>query len=150
MMQKLGTALLATIVLTWMPSFSSATEIPGLQFAIQPGTGDFVQFQTGAIIAGKPIVVSYDSLRLASPANPGCSDFNNQASVTGYAMSDNSGKPTSFRVSGSFLKFGKFEAPECHKGSEELQIWFVGKDDQGNQCYDSAFGNNYKFPVICP
>ncbi|NEO84372.1 MAG: hypothetical protein F6J87_08980 [Spirulina sp. SIO3F2] len=124
-------------------------DLPGLQFAIEPGTGELVQFQSGPIFSERPVIVAYDALRLAQPANPDCPPAENLVEVKGYAMSDNSGQPESFRVSGDFLQFGKFTMPACYQGSEELQIWFVGSDDRGNECFDSDFGNNYSFPVIC-
>ncbi|MEM8638960.1 MAG: hypothetical protein AAGG51_09125 [Cyanobacteria bacterium P01_G01_bin.54] len=124
-------------------------DLPGLQFAIEPGTGSFVQFQTGPLYAERPVIITYDSLRLAQPANPDCPPYRDLAEVKGYAMSDNSGRPEPFDLSGDFLQFGKFDLPACFQGSEELQIWFVGMDDRGEECFDSDFGNNYSFPVIC-
>ncbi|OLT61687.1 DUF6209 family protein [Moorena bouillonii] len=164
MMQKLRNALLALVIaiaLTWMPSFTVASAqaaeyIPGLQFSIQPGTGDFVQFQSGPISSPKQKVnVFYDSLRLASPANRSCPKFDDLTTVTGHVMSDNSGDVTNFRLNSlsrsavSYVKVGVFTTPECYYGSEEIQIWFSGIDDYGNICYDSDFGQNYSFPVTC-
>ncbi|NEO42663.1 MAG: hypothetical protein F6K55_00130 [Moorea sp. SIO4A3] len=162
-MQKLRNALLALVIaiaLTWMPSFTVASaqadEIefhPGLQFSIQPGTGNFVQFQSGAIFSpGQKVNVFYDSLRLASPANPGCPRFDDSTTVTGYVMSDNSGKIAKFPLKSlrssavDFVKVGSFTTPECYAGSEEIQIWFTGNT---GKCIDSAFSRNYTFPVIC-
>ncbi|NEP29589.1 MULTISPECIES: DUF6209 family protein [unclassified Moorena] len=105
--------------------------------------------------ARKLINVFYDSLRLASPANRSCPKFDDSTTVTGHVMSDNSGKITKFRLKSlnppavDYVKVGTFTTPDCYWGSDEIQIWFTGIDDYGNICYDSKFGQNYSFPVIC-
>ncbi|NET85408.1 MAG: hypothetical protein F6J94_26955 [Moorea sp. SIO1F2] len=145
-----------------MPSFTvasaQASEFhPGLQFAIQPGTGEFVEFQSGPILSpDHEVHVFYDSLRLAEPANWDCPEFEALTEVTGNVMSDNSGKITKFRLKSlnppgvDYVKVGVFTTPDCYYGSEEIQIWFTGTDDYGNIiCYDSNFMKNYTFPVIC-
>lgn len=150
-MQILHKALVAAVALTGMPSLTMASNgIPGLQFAIQPGTGNFVQFQSGPIREGSKTRLSYDTLRVSQPANPGCPDFDPAATITGHVMSDNSGKITNFTLgpAGDYMKLGEFVTPECHNGSTELQIWFVRTFD-GKECYDSNFSKNYSFPVIC-
>lgn len=159
-MQKLRNALLALVIaiaLTWMPSFTvpsaQAVEyIPGLQFSIQPGTGNFVQFQSGAIFSpGQEVHVYYDSLR-ASSENDSCPPFGPSTKVTGHVMSDNSGFITDFAVKSldppavDFVKVGAFPTPKCYQRSNEIQMWFTGS---GDGCVDSAFGRNYTFPVIC-
>jgi len=141
----------AAVTLTWMPSFTVAADgDPGLQFAIQPGTGDFVQFQSGPIKEGHKTYVYYDSLRVSSPANPRCSDFGDLTAVKGHVMSDNSGAITDFSLNPavSYVKLGSFVTPKCHNRSTELQIWFTGTDGK-ETCYDSNYGKNYSFPVIC-
>ncbi|NEP57562.1 MAG: hypothetical protein F6K31_11135 [Symploca sp. SIO2G7] len=163
-MQKLRNALVALVIavaLTWMPAFAvgsaQANEYhPGLQFAIEPGTGDFVEFQSGPIFSpDHEVHVYYDSLRVAQPANPDCSPFKDLAEVKGYVMSDNSGDFKTFDLVSldppaiDYIKFGSFKTPSCYQGSEEIQIWFQGFDQEGNKCFDSDFSNNYKFPVIC-
>ncbi|NET57914.1 MAG: hypothetical protein F6K47_17680 [Symploca sp. SIO2E6] len=160
-MQKLRNALVALVLavaLTLLPALSaSANEYhPGLQFTIQPGTGDFLEFQSGPIFSpDHEVHVYYDSLRLAQPANPSCPEFKDLTKVKGYVMSDNSGDFKPFDLVSldppaiDYVKFGSFKTPPCFKGSGEIQIWFQGWDDKGNKCYDSDFGNNYKFPVIC-
>ena len=86
--------------------------------------------------------------------NQGCPEFKDLTAVTGHVMSDNSGKITDFRIRSldppttDYVKVGTFKTPECHKGSTELQIWFTGTDGE-KTCYDSDFGKNYHFPVIC-
>jgi hypothetical protein len=155
-MQRLYKAALAAaaVTLTWMPSFTVAADgHPGLQFAIQPGTGDFVQFQSGPIKEGHKTHVYYDSLRVSS-ANPECPDFGNLRAVTGHVMSDNSGIITKFSLGSlnpptiDYVKIGSFVTPKCHKGSTEIQMWFTGTDGK-KTCYDSNFSKNYSFPVIC-
>jgi len=144
-------ALVAAVALTGISSLTMASDgTPGLQFAIESGTGNFVQFQSGPIIEGSKTRIYYDTLRVSQPANPGCPNFDPAAKITGYAMSDNSGKPTPFSLgpTGDYVKLGEFVTPECHNGSTELQIWFTRTFD-GKKCYDSKFGQNYSFPVIC-
>ncbi|NER93897.1 MAG: hypothetical protein F6J86_08660 [Symploca sp. SIO1B1] len=163
-MQKLCNALVALVIavaLTWMPAFAvgsaQANEYhPGLQFAVENGTGEFVQFQSGPIFSpDHEVHVYYDSLRVAQPATPSCSEFKNLAEVNGYVMSDNSGKVKRFELvsldppATDFVKFGSFTTPPCYQGSDEIQIWFQGFDQDGNECFDSDFGNSYHFPVIC-
>ncbi|NER33859.1 MAG: hypothetical protein F6J93_07365 [Oscillatoria sp. SIO1A7] len=155
---KVLVALLVAVALTWIPSFASApalagSDTPGLQFAIQPGTGKFVQFQTSPIVEGEPVVVSFDSLRVSDlsshTTNPECGSLEDLDLVTGYVMSGDSGDIDSFPLVGGSLKLGAFTTPECYEGSEEIQIWFIGYDEDGSKCYDSAFSKNYHFPVIC-
>ena len=168
-------ALLICITLTWIPSFAmpsaqaadkvkrkvtvlqsndsfggSNPDEPGLQFAIEPGTGNFVQFQSGPISEGEKVFVSYDSLRVSQPANPDCSDFSDLDTITMYVMSDNSGDVTEYNLgpSSNYVKTGEFTDPQCYEGSEEIQVWFEGKF-KDSSCYDSAFSRNYHFPVIC-
>lgn len=157
-MQKLSKALVVSAALTWIPSLTAADKDPGLQFAIQPGTGNFVQFQSGPIKAGQETHVYYDSLRTSKEGpygNQGCHfSFGDLTKVTGYVMSDNSGNITDFLLQSldpptvDYVKIGSFKTPECHNGSTELQIWFTGTDGK-EICYDSDFGKNYRFPVIC-
>ena len=60
-MQKLRKALVVAAALTWIPSFAVASDRdPGLQFAIQPNTGNFVQFQSGPLKEGQETHVYYD------------------------------------------------------------------------------------------
>jgi len=163
-MKKLCNALVALVIavaLTWMPAFAvgsaQANEYhPGLQFVIENGTGEFLQFQSGPIFSpDHEVHVYYDSLRVAQPATPSCSEFKDLAEVNGYVMSDNSGKFKRFELvsldppATDFVKFGSFTTPPCYQGSDEIQIWFQAFDDRGNECFDSDFGNSYHFPVIC-
>ena len=140
----------ASLVLTaaLAPVARAAGDLPGLQFAVDPRTGEMLQFQSGPILEGQTTIVSYDSLRLASPINPDCPPYKYLEGVKGYVMSDNSGRPEPFQLSGSYLKFGKFTTPACLEGSDTIQIWFVG-DSGGDKCYDTNFSRNYVFPVIC-
>ncbi|RKZ78474.1 MAG: hypothetical protein DRR19_26345 [Candidatus Parabeggiatoa sp. nov. 1] len=158
-MQQLhkAAALVITVLFTWMPlTVASATD-PGLQFAIEPGTGDFVQFQSGPIKVGDKVHVYYDSLRVSKegPYGNGCAAFRDLQKVAGYAMSDNSGKFVEFRFrsldppTNDYVKVGTFYAPACHKGSTVIQMWFTGSDGKNSPCYDSDFGKKYRFPVIC-
>lgn len=157
-MQRLYKSALAAaaVTLTWMPSFTVAADgHPGLQFAIQPGTGDFVQFQSGPIKEGHKTHVYYDSLRASKEGpygNQGCPDFGNLTAVTGHVMSDNSGAITDFSLKSltaiDYVKVGSFVTPKCYKGSTELQMWFTGTDGK-KTCDDSNFSKNYSFPVIC-
>lgn len=154
-MQILHKGLIAAVALTWIPSVTLALETEsGLQFTIQPGTGNFIQFQSGPLKEGEKVHIYYDSLRVSLPANRGCPQFEKLTGITGYAMSDNSGKPVNFPLVSldpptvDFVKIGSFVTPECHNGRTELHIWFMGTDGN-NACYDSNFGKNYIFPVIC-
>ncbi|AOY82934.1 hypothetical protein BJP36_26495 [Moorena producens JHB] len=149
-------ALVIAIALTWMPSFTVASAqpieyIPGLQFSIEPW-GEFVESQSGAIYSpGHKVRVFYDSLR-ASSNNGSCPSFSPSTEVTGYVMSDNSGKITKFPLESldppavDFVKVGHFTTPKCYQGSGVIEIWFTGT---GSGCVDSDFAQNYTFPVIC-
>ncbi|NEO22157.1 MULTISPECIES: DUF6209 family protein [unclassified Moorena] len=166
-MQKLRNALLALVIaiaLTWMPSFTVASAQaqdapdlhPGLQFALDPYTLDFVQFQSGEIEPGHEVHVFYDSQRLLEPANPyGCTDFES-LKVTAHAECGWGSGSTESDLEAldclecgvdcdgvvDFVKVGDF-TPEC----DYLEIWFSGKDSTGGQCIDNNYGQNYTFPV---
>ena len=137
-MQKLRNALLALVIaiaLTWMPSFTvasaQATELhPGVQFALDPYTGDFVQFQSGDIEPGHEVHVFYDSQRLLER---GCYPIET-LKVTGHVMTDGNEfelteldcleDPDCTGVV-DYVKVGDFDAPEFDYG---LEIWFTGTD----------------------
>ena len=146
--------------LTWIPSFTSAPAlaadaveyVPGLQFVITP-YGEWAETQSGAIFSpGQEVLVSYDALRVSSD-NDSCPKFSPETEVTGYVMSDNSGDISKFPLKNiepypvvNFVKIGTFETPKCYQQSDTIQIWFSGT---GDGCFDSDYGNNYTFPVIC-
>ncbi len=144
-------ALLISIALTWtfvIPSAQAAD--PGLQFAIEPVTGEFVQFQSGPIYEGDEVFVYYDALRVSLPANPDCGEFEDLDNAIGYVMSGDSGEITQFilKPDSNYVKIAYLTAPECYEGSDEIQVWFEGKSAD-DFCYDSDFSKNYHFPVIC-
>ncbi|MBP0021178.1 MAG: hypothetical protein J7647_26950 [Cyanobacteria bacterium SBLK] len=156
MLQKLFKTVVAfaiAIALTWIPSFAApsalADKYAGLEFAIQPGTGDFVQFQSGPIIEGHKTAVYYDSLRVSTPANPDCPPNKYLEGVKGYVMPDNSGEVEEFALGSLkyYVVVGYF-TPTCIDGSDTIQMWFTGTDG-AEKCYDSNFSQNYTFPVIC-
>jgi len=145
-------ALLICITLTWTFVVPSAQAYqPGLQFAIEPGRGDLVQFKSGPIYEGEKVFVSYDASRVSLPANPECGEFEDLDKVIGYVTSSDFSVPTQFilKPDSHYVKIAYFTDPDCYRGSDEIQVSFKAIFTDGLVCYDSNFGRNYSFPVIC-
>src|SRR5215204_2219071 len=117
--------------------------------------GDFQQEAAGEIKSGSDVAIIFDAERLPQERSL-----------------DEKGKPA-WTISAfyQFLPGGEvnklsllLEKPKTRKkadekavlkgvftvpaGSNEAVLWFLNTGDTGSEYYDSAFGNNYRFPVV--
>jgi hypothetical protein len=117
--------------------------------------GDFQQAVTGEIKSGSDVAIVFDAERLPLERSL---DAKGKPAWTISAfyqflpggevskinlLSETSGARK--KVSEATVLKGVFSIPS---GSEEAVIWFVNTGTSGHEYYDSAFGNNYRFPVL--
>jgi hypothetical protein len=120
--------------------------------------GDFQQDITGEIKSGSDVAIIFDAGRL--PLERSLDEKGKPAwTISAFfqflpggeinkinLLSEKSGTRKKVRDSdeGAILK-GVFTVPS---GSEEAVIWFLNTGTTGDEYYDSALGNNYRFRVL--
>jgi len=115
--------------------------------------GDFQQDVTSAIESGSDVAIVFDAERL--PHERSLDTKGKPAwTISAFYQFLPGGEVNKINLSGeksarkkvqeTVLK-GVFSVPS---GSEEAVIWFLNTGTSGNEYYDSAFGNNYRFPIL--
>ena len=105
----------------------------------------FTQRASGALVAGQPVRVAYDSARL--PQCRGDLATGPGWSITG-AYSVNGVYGGSFPVAGAGLSNGPNPPAFTPSASGDLAVWFEVTSVWGCHDYDSAYGANYHFGVV--
>jgi hypothetical protein len=116
------------------------------------------QFQHGEIVAGDRLAINYEPTRMAEPGRSGVSGVRLPRRVLGHArflpgrqtevasLLDTSGTeprpPEAIPVPAA----AQIAVPT---DAEELEVWFEGTDGSAT-CWDSRFGENYRYRVVRP
>jgi hypothetical protein len=114
-------------------------------------TGDFQQNVAGELKTGAEVTILFDSNRLPferSTNEKGKAEW----TISAFAQFAPEGAVSEIKLApakkgktaDSTLK-GVFTVPA---DSQEAIIWFLNTGKSGNLYFDSAFGKNYRFPVI--
>ena len=120
--------------------------------------GDFQQDVTGEIKPGSNVAIVFDAERLplersldakGKPAWTISAFYQflpggEVEKINLLSEKSGAGKKVKDIAEETILK-GVFSVPS---GSEEAVIWFLNTGNTGNEYYDSAFGNNYRFRVV--